>query len=65
MRRTVCGPGFYESLPPMRSALRGFFMADTSYYYPEDRSISESLRVGVQLAGTVWQPTELPQPVEA
>jgi hypothetical protein len=26
-------------------------MADTSHYYPEDRSISESMRIGAQLAG--------------
>ena len=37
----------------MASALPGFFMADTSYYYPEDRSISESLRTGARLAETV------------
>ena len=48
--QTVCPPGFLEALPPMRSALSGFFMADTSYYYPEDRSISESLRTGERLA---------------
>jgi protoporphyrinogen oxidase len=52
--QTVCTPGFYDALPPMRSSLPGFFMADTSYYYPEDRSISESLRVGVELANAVW-----------
>jgi protoporphyrinogen oxidase len=48
--QTVCTPGFYEALPPMRSALRGLVLADTSHYYPEDRSISESLRVGGVLA---------------
>ena len=52
--QTVCTPGFYDALPPMRSSLPGFFMADTSYYYPEDRSISESLRIGVELANAVW-----------
>ncbi len=41
--QTVCTPGFYDALPPMRSGLRGLFLADTSHYYPEDRSISESL----------------------
>lgn len=51
--QTVCTPGFLDALPPMRSKLAGFFMADTSYYYPEDRSISESLRVGAQLADGV------------
>ena len=49
--QTVCSPGFYDVLPPMRSAVRGLYMADTSHYYPEDRSISESMRIGAQLAG--------------
>jgi protoporphyrinogen oxidase len=44
--QTVCSPGFYDALPPMRSEVRGLFMADTSHYYPEDRSISESMRIG-------------------
>ncbi len=48
--QTVCTPGFYNALPPMRSAVRGLFMADTSHYYPEDRSISESMRIGAHLA---------------
>lgn len=48
--QTLCPPGFYDRLPPMRTPIDGFFMADTSYYYPEDRSICESVRVGSQLA---------------
>ena len=48
--QTVCGPGFHDKLPPMATSVRGFFMADTAYYYPQDRSISESIRVGRQLA---------------
>ncbi len=48
----VCPPGFYAQLPAMRTSLEGFFMADTSYYYPEDRSINESIRVGRDLAVT-------------
>jgi protoporphyrinogen oxidase len=51
--QTICTPGFYDLLPPMRSGLSGFFMADTSYYYPEDRSISESVAVGRRLAELV------------
>lgn len=53
--QTICGPGFLAALPPMQSDLAGFFMADTSYYYPEDRSISESLRTGTALAAAVWR----------
>ena len=48
--QTVCTPNFYEALPPMRSKVEGLFLADTSHYYPEDRSISESMRVGRKLA---------------
>lgn len=48
--QTVCTPGFFDALPPMRSKVRGLFMADTSHYYPEDRSISESMRLGRTLA---------------
>jgi protoporphyrinogen oxidase len=55
--QTVCTPNFYEALPPMRSAACGLFMADTSHYYPEDRSMSESLRVGKHLAELVQQST--------
>lgn len=46
----LCPPGFYDKLPAMKTSLEGFFMADTSYYYPEDRSINESIRVGWDLA---------------
>lgn len=48
--QTICPPGFYDILPPMKTPLNGFFMADTSYYYPEDRSINESIAVGSKLA---------------
>ncbi len=48
--QTVCTPGFYAQLPKMQSAVRGLLLADTSHYYPEDRSISESMRLGRELA---------------
>lgn len=51
--QTVCSPGFYHRLPPMQTAVEGFYMADTAYYYPEDRTISESVKVGAQLARLV------------
>ncbi len=51
----VCTPGFFEALPPMKSRIEGLFMADTSHYYPEDRSISESMRLGAALASLVGQ----------
>lgn len=51
--QTICPPGFQAQLPAMRTPLDGFFMADTAYYYPEDRSISESVLVGDKLAAEV------------
>jgi len=51
--QTICPPGFAAMLPPMRTPLTGFTMADTSYYYPEDRSICESVRTGRELARVV------------
>ncbi|MBV6811701.1 NAD(P)/FAD-dependent oxidoreductase [Xanthomonas campestris pv. pennamericanum] len=48
--QTICPPGFQDMLPSMQSPLAGFFMADTAYYYPEDRSINESIAVGQKLA---------------
>jgi protoporphyrinogen oxidase len=50
--QTICPPGFYDTLPSMQTPVRGFFMADTSYYYPEDRSICESVKVGKELVRT-------------
>jgi len=40
----------------MKSGVRGLFLADTSHYYPEDRSISESLQVGSALAALAIAP---------
>lgn len=48
--QTICPPGFQQRLPSMETPLDGFYMADTAYYYPEDRSINESIAVGRKLA---------------
>lgn len=49
----ICGPGFLNQLPPAALPVKGLWVADTSYYYPEDRGISESIGFGRQLAKTV------------
>ncbi|WP_284614433.1 NAD(P)/FAD-dependent oxidoreductase [Aquabacterium humicola] len=46
----VCEPGHLEQLPPVHGPVQGLWVADTSYYYPEDRGISESIGFGRQLA---------------
>lgn len=46
----VCPPGFAAMLPPVQTPIRGLQIADTSFYYPEDRGISESVHLGKQMA---------------
>ena len=46
----VCEPGYLERLPPARLPVAGLWVADTSYYYPEDRGISESIAFGRRMA---------------
>jgi protoporphyrinogen oxidase len=53
--QTICPPGFYQQLPPMQTPVPGFCMADTSYYYPEDRSISESVAVAKRLVAVATE----------
>jgi len=50
--QTICPPGFYDMLPPIETPIAGLYMADTSYYYPEDRSINESIAVARKLAAS-------------
>jgi protoporphyrinogen oxidase len=46
----ICEPGFLDRLPPAKTQVEGLWIADTSYYYPEDRGISESIEFGRQMA---------------
>ena len=46
----ICEPGFADRLPPIDLPVRGLWVADTSFYYPEDRGISESVGLGRGLA---------------
>jgi protoporphyrinogen oxidase len=49
----VCPPGFLDMLPPIQTPVAGLQIADTSYYYPEDRGISESVRLARDLVGAL------------
>jgi protoporphyrinogen oxidase len=49
----ICSPGFAEKLPPIRLPINGLWVADTSYYYPEDRGLSESFSLGRKIAREV------------
>lgn len=46
----ICPPGYLENLPSIDLPVKGLWAADTSYYYPEDRGISESIGFGRMMA---------------
>jgi len=46
----ICEPGYLNKLPPVALQMKGLWVADTSYYYPEDRGISESIEFGRKIA---------------
>ena len=46
----ICPPGFAENLPPVNTAIAGLQIADTCFYYPEDRGLAESIRFGRAMA---------------
>lgn len=49
----ICSPGFAQKLPPIKIPVDGLWIADTSYYYPEDRGLSESFALGRKIAQSV------------
>jgi protoporphyrinogen oxidase len=49
----ICEPGFAAKIPPVQTPIAGLQIADTCYYYPEDRGIAESVRLGQKMADAV------------
>src|SRR4051794_19197239 len=45
-----CPPDFLKTLPPAQTPIRGLQIPDTCFYYPEDRGIAESVRLGQEMA---------------
>ncbi len=46
----LCEPGFAAKIPPIRTPIRGLQVADTCFYYPEDRGVSEGARLAKEMA---------------
>ena len=46
----ICEPEFLKKIPELDLGIQGLLVADTCYYYPEDRGISESINFGINLA---------------
>jgi protoporphyrinogen oxidase len=49
----ICEPGFAAKIPPVQTPIAGLQIADTCYYYPEDRGIAESVRLGSEMANAL------------
>ena len=49
----ICEAGFAKKIPPIETPIGGLQIADTCFYYPEDRGVSESVRLGRQMAETL------------
>jgi protoporphyrinogen oxidase len=49
----VCEPGFGARLPDVRTPIAGLQIADTCFYYPEDRGVAESIRFGRMMAEAI------------
>ena len=61
----VCEPNFAAKLPPVQTPIVGLQVADTCFYYPEDRGIAESLRLGQAMAERLGRDVAQPEVVEA
>jgi protoporphyrinogen oxidase len=46
----ICDVGFAAKIPPVQTPIMGLQVADTCFYYPEDRGIAESVRLGREMA---------------
>jgi len=49
----ICGPGFSRRIPEIQTSIDGLQVADTCFYYPEDRGISESVRVAKEMVAKI------------
>jgi protoporphyrinogen oxidase len=49
----VCSVGFAASLPPAQTPVAGLQIADTAFYYPEDRGISESIKYAKSMVAAI------------
>ena len=56
----VCEPGFAAKLPPVQTPIVGLQIADTCFYYPEDRGISESARLAKEMVANAFTDTIAP-----
>jgi protoporphyrinogen oxidase len=60
----ICPVGFGQHLPDWKLPIKNLFVADTSFYYPEDRGISESIELARKMASAVQELAEFVTPTD-
>lgn len=51
----ICEPGYLENLPPVKLPLKGLYVADISYYYPDDREIRKALNLPRNMVNLIFK----------
>lgn len=49
----VCEVGFADLIPPAQTPVKGLQIADTCFYYPEDRGVSESIKFAKRMVAAI------------
>ena len=49
----VCTPGMLGRIPPPRTPIKGFFMTEWSQFYPNDRSVNNSIGIANSCAEAI------------
>jgi protoporphyrinogen oxidase len=49
----ICNVDFAAKIPPVQTGIKGLQIAHIWFYYPEDRSIAESVRLGREMARAI------------
>ncbi|MGC8657789.1 MAG: NAD(P)/FAD-dependent oxidoreductase [Desulfomonilaceae bacterium] len=53
--QAVCRINFSEMIPDMLTPIKGLYITDSAQYYPEDRTLSASVRLGERVAQLLAQ----------
>ena len=51
--QAICTTNFAETVPTIRSPIKGLYVTDSAQFYPEDRTISAAIRQGRTAAGNI------------
>lgn len=56
--QAICTTGFANLMPEHRTPIRGLYVADSTQFYPEDRTLSAAVQQGRRIAGFIRDDTQ-------